>query len=140
MTYNKPLPKPTALSKPFWEGTKRHELLIQKCAQCDALRWTPQWACRKCYSVDYAWVAMSGRGKVYTHTTIYRPQVPEFMNDVPYSVAVVELEEGPRMLTSITSCEPKDLSVDMPVEVVFVDASDEITLYKFRPSSKKAPQ
>jgi len=77
---------------------------------------------------------MSGRGKIYTHTTIYRPQVPEFMDDVPYSVAVVELEEGPRMLTSMTNCEPKELFVGMPVEAVFVDASDEITLYKFRPS------
>ena len=138
MAYDKPLPNPTALSAPFWEGTKRRELLVQKCTACGALRWTPQWACRDCYSTEYDWAPMSGRGVVYTHTTIYRPQSPGFMDDVPYSVAVVELDEGPRMLTGITGCEAKDVHVGMPVEVAFEDASDKITLYKFKPAGNAA--
>ncbi len=132
MPYDKPLPTPTALSEPFWEGTKQHKLLLQRCRACGAFRWTPQYLCRDCYAEEYDWVETSGRGKVYSYTLIHRAQTPAF-TEVPYCEAVVQLDEGPLMLTDIEGCPVETVYVDMPVKVHFEDATDEITLYKFYP-------
>ena len=126
-----PLPQPTALSKPFWEGTRAGKLLLQRCSDCGAFRWTPQHLCIKCHSEACAWTEVSGRGKVYSHSTVERPPLAAF--EPGYVVAVVELEEGPLMLTNLVDCKPDEIAVGMPVRVVFEKASDEITLYKFKP-------
>jgi uncharacterized OB-fold protein len=131
----KPLPRPTALSKPFWEGTRRRQLLLQRCRRCGAYRFTPQVLCRACYAEEYDWAPASGRGRVYSYTAIHQPQTPAFADDVPYLLAVVALEEGPLMLTNLVDCAPQDVTIDLPVRVHFEDASEEITLYKFRPDA-----
>ena len=132
--YQKPLPQIDEVSRPYWEAAKRHELVLQKCQGCGHHRYPPGDTCPRCLSDRLEWVRASGRGTVYTWTVFYKVYNPAFANDVPYAVVAVELEEGPRLLTNLMDCTVEDIKVGMPVEVVFDDVTEEITLPKFRPS------
>ena len=133
--YRKPLPDPTPISQPFWDGTREGRLLIQRCDPCGNYRWTPHQACPWCLSDAYTWTAVSGRAQVYSVTVVHRPPDPvAFQHDVPYVVAVVRLDEGPHMQTNIVGCAPEEVTIGMPVVVQFERATEEITLYKFRPA------
>jgi uncharacterized OB-fold protein len=90
--------------------------------------------CRDCLAEEHDWTAVSGKATVHSFVVQHRPATPAFADDVPYVVAVVELAEGPLMLTNIVGCAPEEITAGMPVEVTFVDATDEITLYPFRPA------
>lgn len=129
---DRPIPRPTALSKPFWDGTREGRLRLQKCRDCGAFRWSPQWLCIACHSENFDWTECSGRGTVYSYTIVERPPLPSF--EPGYVLAVVELEEGPLMLTNIVDCPREAARIGLPVEVAFEKATEEITLYKFRPS------
>jgi hypothetical protein len=118
---------------PFWAGTREHELRLQRCSACGSYRFPPQVLCRACLAEEHEWTATSGRGTVYSFIVQHRPATPAFAAEVPYVVAVVELEEGPLLLTNIVGCSPEAVEVGMPVEVEFADATDDITLYPFRP-------
>ncbi len=131
--YNKPLPYVHEENRSFWEGTKRHELCLQKCQDCGKFYFYPRSICPHCFSYNTEWTQVSGRGKIYSFTVAYRTGVPAFRQDVPYSIAIIELEEGVRLMSNIVECRNEDLSIDMPVEVVFDDVTPEITLLKFRP-------
>ncbi len=126
-----PLPRPTRLSRPHWDGCREGKLRVQRCRDCDAYVFIPQPACTSCLSEGLEWVDSSGRGTVYSLTTVYRPQRPEF--GAPYTVAIVELEEGWHMISNLVECEIEAMQVGMPVEVVFRAMSDEISLPMFRP-------
>ena len=132
--YNKPLPEVTILTEPFWEGTKRHELLLQLCDDCPSYRFTPKDVCQDCASVNATWTPVSGAGTVYSYSVVHRGPGPAFQEDAPYIVVMVDLAEGPRMLSHMTGCEPEDMKIGMPVNVVFEDVTLEVTLYKFRPA------
>lgn len=127
-----PAPIPSPLSRPFWEAARRGELALQRCRDCGRFRWTPQYLCRHCHSQHYDWVATSGRGAVYSYTVVHRAPLPDFQ--APYALAVVELEEGPLMLTNILDCPFEELRIGMRVEVALRPLDAEITLYPFRPS------
>ena len=129
--YQKPLPFPSQDTEEYWEGCKHHQLLIQRCRNCGAFRFYPRPMCPDCNSMDSQWVEASGKGKVYSWTVAVQQFHPAF--EVPYAVAIVELEEGVRTTTNIIDCEPEELYVGMPVEVVFEDVTEEVTLPKFRP-------
>ena len=133
MAYDKPLPHITTLARPFWEGTHAHELRLQRCRACGSYQFPPQVLCRSCLNEEQDWTATSGHATVFSFVVQHRPATPAFTDDLPYVVAVVELDEGPLMLTNIVGCSPDEVEVGMPVEVTFVDATDEITLYPFRP-------
>ena len=133
MAYDKPLPHITPLARPFWQGTREHELRLQRCRACGSFQFPPQVLCRSCLTEEQDWTVTSGNATVYSFVVQHRPATPAFVDDVPYVVAVVELDEGPLMLTNIVGCTPDAVKVGMPVEVTFVDATDEITLYPFRP-------
>lgn len=133
MTYNKPLPKINADTKEFWKGCKKHLIKIQKCSNCGYLRHPPSFLCPQCHSQKTDWITSTGRGSVYTFTVNHVAFHPAFQEDVPYVVAVVELEEGPHMLTNIVGCDPAEVRCDMPVEVIWDDITDEFSLPKFRP-------
>ena len=126
-----PLPQPTPLSRPHWEGCREGVLRVQRCSACGAYVFIPQPVCTGCQSDALEWVESSGRGTVYSHTTVHRPPRPEF--ETPYVVAIVELEEGWHMLTNVVDIPPGDVGVGMPVEVTFRAVTDEITLPLFRP-------
>lgn len=127
-----PLPRPTALSKPHWEGCREGRLRVQRCSQCAAHVFIPRPFCPECLSDTLAWVESSGRGRVYSFSVVHRPQRPEYQ--VPYAVAIVELEEGWHMLSNLVDCEVEEVEIGMPVEVTFQRMSDEISLPFFRPA------
>ena len=132
--YEKLLPRINEMSRPYWEGAKRHELLLQKCQECGHYRYPPGETCPSCLSDKLEWVKVSGRGSVYTWTVFHQAYHPAYKDDIPYAVVVVELEEGPRMITNLMDCRIEDIKVGMPVEVVFDDVTEEVSLPKFRPA------
>ena len=138
--YAKPLPQPTAASRPFWEACRRHELLVQQCLDCSAFRFPPRRLCPDCSSESAEWRRVSGRGKIHSFVVYHRLYHPAFESDLPYNVAVVELEEGPRLLTTIVDCANEALRCESPVEVVFDDITPDVTLPKFRPSPLSSPR
>jgi uncharacterized OB-fold protein len=133
MTFEKPLPVPTEDSAPYWEACKKHELRMQRCRQCGHFRFPPSVICPKCTSLAATWEKLSGKGTIYTYILIHRPYHPAFSAEAPYNVAVVKLDEGPLLHSNIVDCKNDELRIGMPVEVTFEDASDTISLPKFRP-------
>ena len=135
--YTKPLPRAAdpALTQPFWEATKRHELIIPRCRLCNRFFWYPRAACPCCLREDWEWTPVGGRARLHTFTVVRQPSNPAFMEDVPYAYAVVQLEEGVRMISNVVGCRiPEDLRVDMPLVATFDDVSPDRTLVKFRPA------
>jgi uncharacterized OB-fold protein len=129
--YQKPLPLPTQDTREYWEGCRRHELLIQRCRKCGVFRFYPRPMCPDCNSMEFEWAKAGGKGRVYSWTVAVRQFHPAF--EVPYVIAIVELEEGVRMTTNVINCKPEELFVGMPVKVVFEDVTEETTIPKFRP-------
>ena len=106
-------------SEKFWEGTKQGKLLIQVCKDCKSKIFYPRKFCPECWSGNLDWIEASGKAKIYTFSTAYSMVEPKFMDELPYTIAYVDLEEGIRMMTRIVDCEPEDIRFDMDVEVVF---------------------
>jgi uncharacterized OB-fold protein len=127
---SRPLPEPTPLSRAFWEAASTGVLAIQRCRNCDAYEWTPQVACSRCYTETLTWVPVSGRGTVYSFSVVHRPQTSDF--EAPYVVAIVELEEGVRMLTDLVDVDAAQVHIGQPVEVAF-DEETPVALYHFKP-------
>ena len=115
----------------FWEGVDRGELLIQRCTSCGKLRHPPRPMCPNCQSLEWDTVRSNGNGEVYSFVVPHHPQVPSF--EYPYVVAVVELEEGTRLISNVVDIDPADVQIGMPVEVRFVAVDDELTLPLFAP-------
>ena len=134
--FRKPIPFIYNENKPFFDGTKRHELVIQRCKDCGNFYFYPRAFCPNCLSENVEWKKVSGKGKVYSFTICTRPGNPAFAGDVPYNVSIIELDEGIRMMSKVVDCKNEDIKCDMPVEVVFEDASPEVTLPYFRPIKK----
>ncbi len=132
--YAKPIPTPSEDSVPFWEAAKGHELKLQQCGACNAFRFPPAEVCSECTSDAYEWKPVSGKGRVFSFVIYHRAYHPGFKEELPYVVAVIELDEGPRMLSNVMGCKPEEVRCDMPVEVAFEDITDEMTLPKFRPA------
>ncbi len=130
--YLKPLPLPTQETYPFWEYCKKHELRMQKCSQCGCLRYPPSIICPECQSMEAEWTKLTGKGKVYSFVIYHHVYNKSFANDIPYAVAAIKMEEGPRMMGNITGCKIEDIKINMPVEVYFEDITDEFALPKFR--------
>ncbi len=132
--YQKPLPVVNEDTREYWAACQRHELLIQQCRACGRFQFYPRGICAHCLSEDLAWAKASGKGEVYSFSVVQRPPTKAFAADVPYTIAVVELAEGVRMMTNIVDCPPDQVRIGMPVEVVFEDVTAEISLPKFRPA------
>jgi uncharacterized protein len=106
---------------------------MPRCNACEQYWFPPSTHCPNCTSADFAWTPVSGRGKVFSYVVYHRVYHPGFAGDVPYTVALIELEEGPRMISNVIGIPPDQVSCDMQVEVVFEDVGDIATLPKFRP-------
>ncbi|MDQ0269674.1 Zn-ribbon domain-containing OB-fold protein [Cytobacillus purgationiresistens] len=130
----KPQPVPDGDSYRFWEGCKEEKLLIQKCNGCSKHIFYPRIICPHCSSEQIEWVESSGKGKVYSFTIARRGGGPAFKDDAPYAVALIELEEGVRMMSNIINVDVNNIQCDQQVEVVFVNEG-EFTLPKFQPIS-----
>lgn len=135
MSKAKPVPPPMPEALPFWEGCRRHELWLPYCTACEAFFFYPRPFCPRCFTWQVDWRRASGRGVVHAFAIHYRATNPLWADDVPYVTAVVELEEGVRLFSHLLDVEPDPSRIyaGMPVEVVFEEASDDMTLPKFRP-------
>jgi uncharacterized OB-fold protein len=129
---SKPLPRMQGLSKEFYDWCKQHELRFQRCSGCGVWRHVPREMCARCGSWRWEWVRASGRGTLFSWTVAAHAMHPAFKEQVPYAPAIVEMEEGVRLLSEVVDCPPDDLQIGMPVEVVFDDVTPEVTLPKFR--------
>lgn len=127
-----PLPNPSALSAPHWQGCREGKLRVQRCRECDGFVFIPEPVCSHCFADALEWVESSGRGTLYSFTVVHRPPRPSFA--VPYVVAIVELEEGWHMLSNLIDCPQQEIAIGMPVVVHFEQRSPEITLPYFRPA------
>ena len=132
--WTKPLPTVVGETRPYWESCRRGDLVIQRCEKCGQYQFYPRGICANCWSTDISWVKSSGRGTVWTYTVTYQNRTQGFAQEVPYVLALVELEEGVRMFSNIVECNPRDVTVGMPVEVTFVQATDRISVPFFKPS------
>ena len=132
-TYAKPLPRIDANGRPFWEAARRHELRLPKCDACGRLRVTFEPWCPRCGADASTWTALSGRGTVWSHCTFHRAYFESFAPELPYGVALVELEEGPRLVTNVIGLPREQVRIGLAVEAVFEDVTPEVTLVKFRP-------
>ena len=133
---SKPLPRPLnpKLTKPFWEATKRGELLLPLCKTCDSVFWYPREDCPRCMSPDVGWTKSGGRGRVHTFTIVRQPAHPAFLQDVPYIWAIVQLDEGPRMISNVINCPVENVYIDMPVKAIFEELDSDFSLVKFEPA------
>ena len=129
----KPLPRSTPESAPFWDACRRHALELQQCDACQQFWFPPSNRCPHCLSADWKWSPVSGNGEVFTFTVFHRAYHKGFAGELPYAVAVVELAEGPRLVSNIVGCAPESVKIGLPVSVVFEDVTDEATLFKFKP-------
>ena len=131
--YTLPVPIADDVSAPFFRGAQERKLMLLRCPQCGAWRLPGRDRCVDCWSTEEAWAEASGRGKLYTFGIMHQKYHPAFADVVPYNYAIVELDEGPRLVTNIVDCPNEALRVDMPVEAVYDDVSEETTLVRFRP-------
>jgi hypothetical protein len=138
MGYEGPLPKPDQDSAEYWAAARRHELVLQQCSACGRFRFYPRAVCPHCLSEKFEWRPSSGRGRIYSFTVIHRPPSPAFRDRVPYVLALVELEEGVRMMSNVVGCDPQAVEIGLRVEVTFEDLTPEITLPVFKPMSDES--
>ena len=133
--YRKPIPVPTPETEFFWRKTKDHELWIQRCVCSSEPFFYPRLHCPKTNSDKVEWFQASGRGTLYSYMINYRP-APGFEADAPYAIAIIELEEGPRMMGNIVGIEntPENLVLDMPLKVTFTDVTEDIAIPNWEPA------
>jgi len=126
----KPVPRPSPESAAFWEGAQAQRLMLPCCNVCGKFWFPPSQRCRHCLAADFAWVQASGTGRIYSFVVYHRVYHPGFEDAVPYVVAIVELDEGPRLLTNIVGVAPEDVRCDARVRVNFQER-DGMTLPMF---------
>lgn len=136
-TARRPRPGLTQDNRPFFDAASEGRLVIQRCRSCETLQHPPAPRCATCGSYDLGWVDASGKGTVYAYTVAHHPQVDGF--DYPLVIAVVELAEGTRLVSNIVDCDPRSVSIGMPVTVRFVAVDPELRLPLFVPSEGSAP-
>ena len=132
--YEKPLPEFRPETKPFWDACKNHELVIPRSKTTGEYFFYPRaFSPGDDMTDDIEWVKASGKEKVWIFAIHHMGPTKAYKGDPPYVVALVETDEGVKMMTNVVDCDPKDVHIDMEVEVVFDDVTDEVTLPKFRP-------
>lgn len=131
--YSKPLPVVNDLNRPHWDGARRHEYWIQRCQDCDHRWFPPQSNCSCCWSTNMEWTQSTGRGTVLSFVVYHQGWLPGYREDVPYNVAIVELEEGVRVINNIVGVPNDSVEIGMPVEVTFEDVTPEVTIPRFTP-------
>jgi uncharacterized OB-fold protein len=131
--YAKPLPRPSPESRPFWDACHDGRLSLQRCADCAAFWFPPGPLCPECLSDRWAWEVASGRGTIFSFVVMHRVYHPGFAADVPYTVALIELSEGPRMVGNIAPRMGDQVSVGAAVQVEFERVTAEVSIPRWRP-------
>lgn len=128
------LPTPDPETRPFWDAARDRRLLVKRCADCGAAHFYPRPFCPECWSEQVEWEEASGSATLYTYSTVHVNDLPPFPERVPYVAAMVDLAEGPRMMSNVVDCEPDDLEIGMALRVHFRDLDDEFTIPVFVPA------
>ena len=129
----KPEPRAEGLAGEFFAHAREGRLCFQRCNDCGAWRHLPRIQCASCGSTDWEWQPSCGRGRILSWTVTHEAVHPAFAAEAPFTVIVVELEEGVRMVSGLRELAPTELELDLPVEVVFEPISENVTLPYFRP-------
>ena len=129
------MPAPIETTAPFWDGLKRQQVRLQRCDACQAWVWYPRARCTECLSDQLSWHTVAGTGTIHTFTVARQATHPAFGDEVPQLLAVVELDEGVKLTTTLVGTAPEALRVGQRVEPVFDDGNGqaEMTLLRFRP-------
>ena len=135
--YKKPLPQPDPVTTPYWESLKNHEMKIQRCNDTGKYFFYPRGLSPFTLSDNISWEPVSGQGTLHAFTIVYAMRAPGFAEEVPYVVAIVELAEGAKLMTNLIEVEPDpaQIRIGMPVQLVYDDVTEDVTLPKFRPTS-----
>ena len=132
------VPKADRLTEPYWEGAKKGQLLLQNCRRCGNIWHPPTPICPQCQAKNYEWRPASGRGEVYSFTIVHHAAHVAVADRTPYLVALVTLEEGPRVVSNILNCPMEAVEVGMPVTLTFQEISPGITLPQFERAESRA--
>ena len=129
-----PLPRPYQDTAEYWAAAREHRFVLQRCNSCGEHQFYPRGVCSHCLSSELEWREASGNGTVYSYSVNHRAPHPGFADDLPFVLAIVELEEGPHMMTNIVVSDPDRVTIGMAVTVTFADVTDQVTLPKFTPA------
>ena len=130
---DKPLPRVTAFTRPYWDAAREGRFVLQRCRACQQPFHYPRPWCPHCWSVEFDWIEASGRGRVITYSIVHQAPSKAFATDAPYVLAVVRLEEGPQMMANVLGIEPARMKVDMPVKMTFEERAGGIRVPQFEP-------
>lgn len=135
MEYDRPLPKKSlgGETEPYWDAAREERLVIQRCGDCDEHVFPPRVVCPYCLSKELTWVETAGTGEIYAHSTVYHPPTDHWTDAVPFTLAIIHLDEDVYLFSSIENCAPEEIHICMPVKVTFDHVTDEVTLPKFEP-------
>lgn len=128
------VPGITELTAPYWDAAREGRLVVQECRTCGKAWHPPLPRCPHCHCADLGWRPVSGNGTVYTYTVVRHPTHFAFADKIPYVLALVELAEGPRLVTALQGIEPGEVQAGQPVHVVFREVADGVTLPYFEPA------
>ena len=135
MTAERPLPHPDAMTEPYWAGARARRLLIPCCNACGKHHFYPRSLCPHCGSPRLEWKQVSGAGTLYSYTIVNRAPSPAFAPEVPYVVGIVELAEGPHLMSNIVGCAPAAVRIGMALDVEFRDIGENSVLPVFAPAA-----
>jgi uncharacterized OB-fold protein len=130
------IPVPTDLTRPYWENAQHGKLVVQRCRNCAGSWHPPLPRCPHCHSTDVGWHEVAGTGTVYTYTVVRHATHVALAGRIPYVIAIVELTEGPRIVTGIIGCDPQDVRAGMAVQVRFDAVTGDVALPYFEPAGE----
>lgn len=130
-----PLPEPSALTQPYWDAAKRHELAFQRCLSCNTAFLYPKLLCPSCWTPEPAWEVASGKGSVIAFSVVHQAPYESYAPRVPYVVAMIALDEGPQLMANVVDCDPEDVRVGTKVSVTFEERGD-FSIPQFAPLSE----
>ncbi len=131
---DKRAPVPDEASKTYFDGARKHELILQRCSSCGAVMWPVKMRCDTCLGTEVDWFTASGKGTLYSYALVHQVNHPGFAAQVPYNVSLVELSEGLRIVSNVVGCPDAELEIGIPIEVTFEDVDDQVSIPKFRPA------
>ena len=120
--------------QPYWDSLKEHSVKVQKCNGCGAFRYVPKEICNKCLSTDYCWAPIRPTGEVYTYTVIRRAPTAAYQAEAPYALVHVAMDDGFRMIATMTNTDPESVRIGQRVKVAYYDVTPQWTLLQFEPA------
>lgn len=120
---------------PFWESLRQRDVKVQRCTSCGTFRHVPKEICAECHSASFSFERVSGRGVVYTYTIVHRAPTPAYQQAAPYAIVHAAMEEGFRMVATMTGIDPEAIEIGAPVRVAYTDLSPDWTIVEFEPET-----